>query len=82
MKKLLTLDYVVDKIKSVLNEYDHNSDKKTTPKLIEINVPETQRMSNVSENLIKAYSIALNWSRDFPRQHITASHIDTTNWLK
>ena len=55
-----SLGYVVDKIKSVLNEFDHNSDEKTTPKLIEINVPETQRMSNVSENLIKAYSIALN----------------------
>jgi very-short-patch-repair endonuclease len=55
-----SLDYVVDKIKSVLNEYDQNSDKKTTPKLIEIDVPETQRMSNVSENLIKAYSIAFN----------------------
>jgi very-short-patch-repair endonuclease len=55
-----SLDYVVDKIKSVLNEFDHNSDEKTTPKLIEIDVPETQRMSNVSENLIKAYSIAFN----------------------
>ncbi len=55
-----SLDYVVDKIKSVLNDFGHNSDKKSTPKLIEIDVPETQRMSNVSENLIKAYSIALN----------------------
>ena len=39
---------------------DRNSDTKATPKLIEINVPETQSMSNVPENLIKAYSIALN----------------------
>ena len=55
-----SLDYVVDKIKSVLNKLDHNSDKRAAPKLIEIDIPETQRMSNVSENLIKAYSIALN----------------------
>ena len=55
-----SLDYVVDKIKSILNEFDHNSDTKAAPKLIEINVPETQRMSNVPENLLKAYSIALN----------------------
>ena len=55
-----SLGYVVDKIKSVLNGFDHNSKKKTGPRLIEIDVPETQRMSNVSENLIKAYSIALN----------------------
>ena len=55
-----SLGYVVDKIKSVLNGFDHNSEKKTGPRLIEIDVPETQRMSNVSENLIKAYSIALN----------------------
>ena len=55
-----SLGYVVDKIKSVLNEFDHNSEKKTAPRLIEIDIPETQRMSNVSENLIKAYSIALN----------------------
>ena len=55
-----SLDYVADKIKSILNVIDRNSDTKATPKLIEINVPETQRMSNVPENLIKAYSIALN----------------------
>jgi very-short-patch-repair endonuclease len=55
-----SLGYVVDKIKSILNEFDHNSEKKTAPRLIEIDIPETQRMSNVSENLIKAYSIALN----------------------
>jgi hypothetical protein len=55
-----SLDYVVDKIKSILNEFDHNSDKKATPKLIEIDVPEVQRMSNVPENFIKAYSITLN----------------------
>jgi very-short-patch-repair endonuclease len=55
-----SLDYVVDKIKSILNEFDHNSDTKAASRLIEINVPETQRMSNVPENLIKAYSIALN----------------------
>lgn len=55
-----SLDYVVDKIKSILDEFDHNSDKKAGPKLIEINVPEAQRMSNVPENLIKAYSITLN----------------------
>jgi very-short-patch-repair endonuclease len=55
-----SLDYVVDKIKSILNKVDHNSDTKAASKLIEINVPETQRMSNVPENLIKAYSIALN----------------------
>ena len=55
-----SLGYVVDKIKSVLNEFDHNSEKKTAPRLIEIDIPETQRMSNVSENLIKVYSIALN----------------------
>jgi hypothetical protein len=54
------LDYVVDKIKSILNEFDHNSDKKAAPKLIEIDVPEAQRMSNVQENFIKAYSITLN----------------------
>jgi len=35
-------------------------EKKTAPRLIKIDIPETQRMSNVSENLIKAYSIALN----------------------
>ena len=55
-----SLDYVVDKINSILNEFDHNSDKKATPKLIEIDVPEVQRMSNVPENFIKAYSITLN----------------------
>jgi very-short-patch-repair endonuclease len=55
-----SLDCVVEKIKSILNEFDHNSDTKAAPRLIEINVPETQRMSNVPENLIKAYSIALN----------------------
>ncbi|MDW0256996.1 MAG: DUF559 domain-containing protein [Nitrososphaeraceae archaeon] len=55
-----SLDYVVDKIKSILNEFDHNSDKKATPKLIEIDVPEVQRMSNVPENFIKACSITLN----------------------
>ncbi|MDQ4017852.1 MAG: endonuclease domain-containing protein, partial [Thermoproteota archaeon] len=55
-----SLDYVVDKIKSVLYEFEHNSDKKTAPKLIEMEIPETQRMSNVPEYLIKAYSIALN----------------------
>jgi very-short-patch-repair endonuclease len=55
-----SLDYVVDKIKSILTEFDHDSGKKTAPKLIEIDVPETQRMSNVPENLIKAYSYALN----------------------
>lgn len=55
-----SLDYVVDKIKSVLNEVEHNSDNKTAPKLIEMEIPETQRMSNVPEYLIKAYSIALN----------------------
>jgi very-short-patch-repair endonuclease len=55
-----SLDYVVEKIESILNEFDHNSDKKAAPKLIEINIPETQRMSNVPENLIKPYSIALN----------------------
>ena len=59
-----SLDYVVDKIKSILNEFNHNSDKKTAPKLIEIDVPETQRMSNVPENLIRAYSIALNSTFD------------------
>jgi very-short-patch-repair endonuclease len=55
-----SLDYVVDKIKSILNEFEHNSDKKATPKLIEIDAPEVQRMSNVPENFIKAYSITLN----------------------
>ena len=55
-----SLDYVVEKIESILNEFNHNSDKKAAPKLIEINIPETQRMSNVPENLIKPYSIALN----------------------
>ena len=55
-----SLNYVVDKIKSVLNEVEHNSDNKTAPKLIEMEIPETQRMSNVPEYLIKAYSIALN----------------------
>ena len=55
-----SLDYVVDKIKSVLNEVEHNSDNKTAPQLIEMEIPETQRMSNVPEYLIKAYSIALN----------------------
>ena len=55
-----SLDYVVDKIKSVLNEVEHNSDNKTAPKLIEMEIPETQRMSNVPDYLIKAYSIALN----------------------
>ena len=55
-----SLDYVIDKIKSVLNEVEHNSDNKTAPKLIEMEIPETQRMSNVPEYLIKAYSIALN----------------------
>ncbi|HEU4446954.1 MAG TPA: DUF559 domain-containing protein [Nitrososphaeraceae archaeon] len=55
-----SLDYVVDKIKSVLNEFEDNSDNKTTPKIIEMEIPETQRMSNVPEYLIKAYSIALN----------------------
>src|SRR5919108_1209230 len=55
-----SLGYIVDKIKSIVNEFDHNSEKKTAPKLIEVDIPEAQRMSNVSENLIKAYSIALN----------------------
>jgi very-short-patch-repair endonuclease len=55
-----SIDYVLDKIESVLNEFEHNSDRKTAPQLIEMEIPETQRMSNVSENLIKAYSIALN----------------------
>jgi very-short-patch-repair endonuclease len=55
-----SLDYVVDKIRSILNEFDHNSYKKATPKLIEIDVPEVQRMSNVPENFIKACSITLN----------------------
>ena len=55
-----SLDYVVDKIKSVPSEFDHNSDKKTAPKLIEMEIPETERMSNVPEYLIKAYSIALS----------------------
>ena len=55
-----SLDYVLDKIESILNEFEHNSDRKTAPQLIEMEIPETQRMSNVSENLIKAYSIALN----------------------
>ena len=55
-----SLDDIVEKIELILNEFDHNSDKKAAPKLIEINIPETQRMSNVPENLIKAYSIALN----------------------
>ena len=55
-----SLEYVVDKIKSILNEFDLNSDIKAAPKLIEINVPEAQRMSNVPENFIKAYSITLN----------------------
>jgi very-short-patch-repair endonuclease len=55
-----SLEYVVDKIKSILNEFDLNSDIKAAPKLIEINVPEAQRMSNVPENLIRAYSFALN----------------------
>jgi very-short-patch-repair endonuclease len=55
-----SLDYVIDKIKSVPNEFEHNSDKKTAPKLIEMEIPETERMSNVPEYLIKAYSIALN----------------------
>jgi very-short-patch-repair endonuclease len=55
-----SLDYVVDKIRSVLNEFEHNSDKRTPPKLMEMEIPETQRMSNVPEYLIKAYSIALN----------------------
>jgi very-short-patch-repair endonuclease len=55
-----SLDYVAEKIESILNEFDHNSHKKAAPKLIEINIPETERMSNVPENLIKAYSIALN----------------------
>lgn len=55
-----SLDYVIDKIKSVLNEGEHNSDNKTAPKLIEMEIPEAQRMSNVPEYIIKAYSIALN----------------------
>jgi very-short-patch-repair endonuclease len=55
-----SLDYVVDKIRSVLYEFEHNSDNKTTPKIIKMEIPETQRMSNVPEYLIKAYSIALN----------------------
>jgi hypothetical protein len=55
-----SLGYVVDKIKSLLNEFYHHSGKKTARRLIEIDIPETQRMSNVSENLIKVYSIALN----------------------
>ena len=55
-----SLDYVVDKIRSVLYEFEHNSDKRTTPKLIKMEIPETHRMSNVPEYLIKAYSIALN----------------------
>jgi hypothetical protein len=54
------LDYVVGKIKSILDEFDHNSDKKAAPKLIEIDVPEVQRMSNVPENFIKADSTTLN----------------------
>lgn len=55
-----SLDYVVDRIRSVLYEFEHNSDNKTAPKLIEMEIPETQMMSNVPEYLIKAYSIALN----------------------
>jgi very-short-patch-repair endonuclease len=55
-----SLDYVLDKIKPDLNEFEHNSDKKNAPQLIEMEIPETQMMSNVSDNLIKAYSIALN----------------------
>ena len=55
-----SLSSVVDKIKSILIEFYHHSEKKTAPRLIEIDIPETQRMSNVSENLIKAYSVALN----------------------
>jgi hypothetical protein len=55
-----SLAYVVNKIKSVLSEFDHNSDNKTAPKLIEMEIPETERMSNVPEHLLRAYSIALN----------------------
>jgi very-short-patch-repair endonuclease len=55
-----SLDYVINKIKSVLNEFNLNPDKKDAQKLIEMEIPETERMSNVPEHLIKAYSIALN----------------------
>jgi very-short-patch-repair endonuclease len=55
-----SLDYVVNKIRSILNQIDHNSDKKTSTKLIEIKILEAERLSNVPENLIKTYSIELN----------------------
>jgi hypothetical protein len=54
-----SLAYVVNKIKSVLSEFDHNSNKKTVPKLIEMEIPETERMSNVPEHLLSVF-IALN----------------------
>jgi very-short-patch-repair endonuclease len=75
-----SLDYVVGKIRSVLNEFEHNSDKRTPPKLMEMEIPETQRMSNVPEYLIKAYSIALNstlvgkmekWSTSFFKESLS-----------
>jgi very-short-patch-repair endonuclease len=51
-----SLAYVVNKIKSVLSEFDHNSNKKTVPKLIEMEIPETERMSKVPEHLLNVFN--------------------------
>ena len=50
-----SLGDVIIKIKYILSE-----SKGVNPKLFEIEVPEGNRMSNISENFVKAYASALN----------------------
>ena len=60
-----SLAYVIAKIKSIINQskqkqMEDNSRNIPRTKIIELDVPEDKRLSNVSEGFIKAYAIALN----------------------
>ena len=60
-----SLSYVTAKIKSIINvskqkQMERNDRDIPRTKIIEIDVPEDKRLSNVSEGFIKAYAIALN----------------------
>lgn len=55
-----SLDNVTAKVKSIILSQPRLPNNMVNPKIIEIDVSEDDRMSNVSEGFIKAYATALN----------------------
>jgi hypothetical protein len=55
-----SLEKVTAKVKSIILSQPRLPNSIVNPKIIEINVPENDRMSNISQDFIKAYATVLN----------------------